>query len=141
LLAVTFMIWLVNDIRTVMWAAVVPTLIAVALLMIYVREPEHEQVHGHVKAPLTFVDIKRLTLRYWTVVVLGAVFTRVRFSEALLVLRADDVGLALGYVPVVMVVMNVFYAAADRFREHTLQLSTSMYCHQAGLAYCLMKCI
>jgi len=130
LLAVAFMIWLANDIRAVMWVAVVPAFIAVALLMIYVREPEHAQVHGHVKAPLTFVDIKRLPLRYWKVVVLGAVFTLARFSEAFLVLRADDVGLELGYVPVVMVVMNVFYAAAaypagaaaDRFRERTLLL-------------------
>ncbi len=130
LLAVAFMIWFVNDIRAVMWVAVVPAFIAVALLMIYVREPEHAQVPGHVKAPLTFVDIKRLPLRYWKVVVLGAVFTLARFSEAFLVLRADDVGLELGYVPVVMVVMNVFYAAAaypagaaaDRFRERTLLL-------------------
>src|SRR3569832_2822534 len=40
LLAVGFMIWLADDIRTVMWIAVVPAFIAVALLMIYVREPE-----------------------------------------------------------------------------------------------------
>ncbi len=130
LLAVGFMIWLANDIRAVMWVAVVPAFIAVALLMIYVREPEHAQALGHAKAPLTFVDIKRLPLRYWKVVVLGAVFTLARFSEAFLVLRADDVGLALGYVPMVMVVMNVFYAAAaypagaaaDRFSERTLLL-------------------
>jgi hypothetical protein len=44
--------------------------------------------------------------------VLGAVFTLARFSEAFLVLRAQNVGLELGYVPVVMIVMNVFYAAA-----------------------------
>jgi hypothetical protein len=53
-----------------------------------------------------------LPLRYWVVVLLGAVFTLARFSEAFLVLRAQDVGLELGYVPVVMIVMNVFYAAA-----------------------------
>ncbi len=49
--------------------------------------------------------------RYWLVVLLGAVFTLARFSEAFLVLRAQNVGLAIGYVPVVMIVMNVFYAA------------------------------
>jgi MFS family permease len=59
---------------------------------------------------------------YWWVVLLGAVFTMARFSEAFLVLRAQDVGLAIGYVPAVMIVMNVAYAgiaypagkAADR---------------------------
>ena len=40
LLAVVLMIWFVNDIRRVMWVAVVPAFIAVALLLIYVREPE-----------------------------------------------------------------------------------------------------
>lgn len=112
LLAVVFMIWLADDIRTVMWIAVLPAFIAVALLMIYVREPERAPAPGHVKAPLTFADAKRLSRRYWMVVLVGAVFTLARFSEAFLVLRAENVGLALGYVPVVMVVMNVFYAAA-----------------------------
>jgi MFS family permease len=40
------------------------------------------------------------------------VFTMARFSEAFLVLRAQDAGLALGYVPLVMVVMNLFYTAS-----------------------------
>ncbi len=130
LLAVVFMIWLANDIRAVMWLAVVPAFISVALLVIYVREPEREPAPDHIKAPLTLTDIRRLPLRYWLVVGLGAVFTLARFSEAFLVLRAEDIGLALGYVPVVMVVMNLFYAgaaypagaAADRLRPRTLLL-------------------
>jgi MFS family permease len=112
LLAVALMIWFANNIRNVMWVAVVPAFIAVALLMIYVREPERASVAGPDEAPLTFADAKRLPSRYWLVVLLGAVFTLARFSEAFLVLRAQDVGLSLGYVPLVMIVMNVFYAGA-----------------------------
>lgn len=130
LLAVAFMIWFANDIRAVMWVAVVPAFIAVAVLTIYVREPECAPAPGHAKAPLSLVDVRRLPQRFWLVVILGAVFTLARFSEAFLVLRAEDVGLALGYVPMVMVVMNVFYAAAaypagaaaDRFSQHSLLL-------------------
>lgn len=130
LLAVVFMIWLADDIRAVMWIAVVPAFIAVALLMIYVRDPGRTHATGDVKSPLARANIKRLPLRYWLVVLLGAVFTLARFSDAFLVLRAQDIGLALGYVPVVMVVMNVFYAgaaypagaAADRFHPRTLLL-------------------
>ena len=40
LLAVALMIWFANDIRAVMWFAVVPAFITVALLLVYVREPE-----------------------------------------------------------------------------------------------------
>ena len=51
-----------------------------------------------------------------------------RFSEAFLVLRAQDVGLGLSYVPIVMIVMNLLYAgaaypagaAADRVSSRTL---------------------
>lgn len=67
-------------------------------------------------------------MRYWAVVILGAVFALARFSEAFLVLRAQGVGMAIGMVPVVMVVMNVVYAAlaypagalADRVRARPL---------------------
>lgn len=43
-------------------------------------------------------------------VLFGAVLTLARFSEAFLVLRAENVGLAIKFVPLVMVVMNVVYA-------------------------------
>jgi MFS family permease len=47
---------------------------------------------------------------YWAIVVIGAVFTLARFSEAFLVLRASQLGMENAYVPLVMVVMNVTYA-------------------------------
>jgi len=45
-------------------------------------------------------------------VAIGAVFTLARFSEAFLVLRAVDGGLALAWTPLVLVGMNLVYAAA-----------------------------
>ena len=130
LLAVALMIWFVNDIKAVMWVAVAPAFIAVALLVIYVREPERKHAESTAKAPLTLADARRLPSRYWLVVLLGGVFTLARFSEAFLVLRAQDVGFALGYVPLVMIAMNVAYAAfaypagiaADRIGARTLLL-------------------
>jgi len=110
LLAVALLAWLANDIRTVMWVAVVPAFIAVALLVAYVREPAHAGAGPTARAPLTVADARRLSGRYWLVVLLGAIFTLARFSEAFLLLRAQDVGLALGYVPLVLIVMNVLYA-------------------------------
>jgi MFS family permease len=127
-LAVLLMIWFANDIRAVMWFAVLPAFIAVALLLVYVREPERVNNGRPARTPLVMADAKCLPLRYWLVVLLGAVLTLARFSEAFLVLRAQDVGLALSYVPLVMIVMNFLYAgaaypagaAADRVRPRTL---------------------
>jgi len=129
-LAIASMMLLADNIRGAMWVAVLPAFIAVALLAVYVPEPEHDSSRTSTRVHLTMADAKRLPLRYWLVVLLGAVFTLARFSEAFLVLRARDVGLSLGYVPLVMIVMNVFYAvfaypagaAADRYRPRTLLL-------------------
>jgi predicted MFS family arabinose efflux permease len=110
-LAVILMVAFAGDIRTVMWFAVAPALVTVALLVIYVREPARPHV-DRARRPLTLADARRLPARYWLVVLLGAVFTLARFSEAFLVLRAQDVGLPLSYVPLVMIAMNVVYAGA-----------------------------
>ena len=128
LFAVALMAWLANDIKAVLWVAVLPAFIAVALLAAAVREPEGGARDSTVRPPLTFADARRLPIRYWLIVLLGAVFTLARFSEAFLVLRAQDAGLALGLVPLVLVVMNIVYAAiaypagaaADRFSARSL---------------------
>jgi MFS family permease len=111
-LAVALMVAFAGNIRTVMWFAVVPAFITVALLVFYVREPERPHIEGQTSRPLTLAAARRLPPRYWLVVLLGAVFTLARFSEAFLVLRAQDVGLALTHVPLVMIVMNGVYAGA-----------------------------
>jgi MFS family permease len=128
LTAVAFMVWLANDIRAVLWIAVVPAFIAVALLVFGVHDPEPAGVGADTQRPLKFSDAKRLPIRYWLIVLLGAVFTLARFSEAFLVLRAQDVGLTLSYVPLVLIVMNVAYTAtaypagvaADQLSPRTL---------------------
>lgn len=109
LLAVALMLWFA-EIRTVMWFASLPAFVAVIVLVMFVREP----TRGDARAakPPRLKDVAQLPVRYWLVVMLGGVFTLARFSEAFLLLRAQDVGLDLSYAPLVMIVMNVFYAAA-----------------------------
>jgi len=128
LIAVAFMVWLANDIRAVLWVAVVPAFVAVTLLVLGVKDPERSGVNSSIRIPLTFSNARRLPLRYWLIVLLGAVFTLARFSEAFLLLRAQDVGLTLGYVPLMLTVMNVAYTvtsypagvAADQINQRTL---------------------
>ncbi len=128
LLAVLFMFWLSNNIRGVLWVAAVPAGLAVVLLVVGVHEPGRKPSEDNSAAALHFSDVKRLKLFYWQVVLLGALFQMARFSEAFLVLRAADVGLAIGFVPIVMVAMNLVYAgtaypagiAADKFNSRYL---------------------
>jgi MFS family permease len=128
LLAVVFMILFAGDIKAVLWVAVIPAFIAVFLLIVALREPEPTERSTSSRNHLTLRDAKRLPLRYWLVVMLGAVFTLARFSEAFLILRAQDVGLAIAYVPAIMIVMNIVYSlfaypagvAADRLSARKL---------------------
>ena len=111
LLAVAFMALLANDIKAVLWVAVVPAFLAVILLAVAVREPEAAGMESGIGKRLTLANAKRLSRNYWLIVALGGVFTLARFSEAFLILRAKDVGLSLVLVPVIMIVMNVIYSA------------------------------
>jgi len=128
LLAVVFMALWANHIQAVLWVAVVPAFLAVMLFVFGVREPD--AIGAAAGEPLALAHLKRLSGRYWAVVALAAVFTLARFSEAFLILRAQNVGLALQYVPLIMIAMNAVYglaaypagAAADRVSPRGLLL-------------------
>lgn len=109
LLAVGLMLLWANDFRAVFWVAVVPGLLAVLLLLVGVREPEQHRGERQ-RNPIRRQELLRLGADYWWVVTVGAVFTLARFSEAFLVLRAEQTGVALAWVPLVMVAMNGVYA-------------------------------
>lgn len=111
LLAVGLMLLWANDFRAVFWVAVIPGLMAVALLLFGIREPERHE-GGKRSNPIRRENLKRLGAPYWWVVCIGAVFTLARFSEAFLVLRAQQGGIPVALVPLVMVAMNLIYAAS-----------------------------
>ena len=110
LLAIALMALLANDIRKVYAWAVVPGVIAVVLLILGVEDPKPRSGQPLRPAPIRPSQIRDMGRPFWTVVAVGVVFTMARFSEAFLVLRAQDVGLAVALVPIVMVVMNIVYS-------------------------------
>lgn len=111
LLAFGLMLLWANNFRAVFWVAFVPGVLAVFLLLSGVQEPERPTGHKRTN-PVCYDNLKRLGRAYWWVVGIGAVFNLARFSEAFLVLRAQQGGIPVAYVPLVMVVMNLFYSAS-----------------------------
>jgi MFS family permease len=111
LLAMGLMLLWADNFRAVFWVAVIPAVLAVALLFFGVQEPERHQGGKRVN-PIRRENLRRLPAAYWWVVGIGAIFTLARFSEAFLVLRVQSGGLPLAFVPLVLIVMNVVYAAA-----------------------------
>ena len=108
LLAIVLMVWWRGDVRAVLWIAVVPALAAVALLAIGVREPDRTAAGQNVPS---VTRSARLPRACWMVLAIAFVFSLARFSEAFLILRGQDAGMTAGSAPMVMVVMNVIYAA------------------------------
>lgn len=110
LLAMGLMLLWANDFRAVFWIAVIPAALSVALLMFGVREPP-AKIPAKRRNPIRRENLRRLPTAYWWVVGIGAIFTLARFSEAFLVLRAQQGGLPLAFAPLVLVLMNLVYAA------------------------------
>lgn len=112
LLAILLMLWLSDNIRLVLWFAVIPAFLALAILIIWVREPDGVAHNKTAKRPMPFrkSEIMALGQPYWRVVAIGAILTLARFSEAFLILRAQSTGLTIAFVPLVMVVMSAAYA-------------------------------
>lgn len=111
MLAIGLMLAWADDFRAVFWVAVIPAFLAVALLLFGVQEHERKSTGKRIN-PVRRENLRRLPAAYWWVVGIGAIFTLARFSEAFLVLRAQSLGLPLAFAPLVLIVMNVVYAAA-----------------------------
>ena len=128
LLALALMAATGDDFRLTFWFAVIPAFACVALIVFGVREPEVAQTGTARRFPIRRAEMARLPAHYWLVIAFAAVLTLARFSEAFLLLRAQNVGLAVTWVPLILIVMNVVYAASaypfghwsDRIRRRTL---------------------
>lgn len=127
LLAIALMALTANNFQVVFWIAVIPAFISFALIVFAVKEPEPSKALDD-RSNLKLSDMRRLTPAYWAVVTVAAVLTLARFSEAFLVLRAQNVGIPIALVPAVLVVMNIAYAlsaypagiVSDRFGRNGL---------------------
>ncbi len=110
LVAIGLMILFAGDFRTVFWFAAIPAFLAVALLMVGVSEPRASAQPAGSRVLIHWRSLARLDQAYWWVVAVGSLLTLARFSEAFLILRAQENGLPSAYAPAVLVVMNVAYA-------------------------------
>lgn len=109
LLAIALMWLTASNFQFVFWVAVVPAFLSVAVLLVFVREPEHVPASrpGSVLSRSAMASLGRT---YWWVVGVGVVFTLARFSEAFLILRAGEAGLPAVWAPLVLVLMGMAFS-------------------------------
>lgn len=109
LLAVALMFLWDNDFQSIFWVAAIPAVLSIALLGFGLKEPRTAAVQKRTN-PLRRENLKKLSAAYWWVVAIGSIFTLARFSEAFLVLRAQQMAIPLFAIPLVMVAMNLVYS-------------------------------
>jgi MFS family permease len=111
LLAIVLMLLWANDFRAVFWVAVIPGALSATLLLFGVQEPMTRRDQGTTN-PIHWDSLLRLGPAYWWIVGIGSIFTLARFSEAFLVLRAQQGGIPVAWTPLILVAMNLVYAGS-----------------------------
>jgi MFS family permease len=112
LLAMALMALFSDNFRLVFWVALVPGCIAVFLLVTFVREPVRAPAAAPVRTPIDRKMLSRMGPLFWGVVALGGVMTLARFTEAFIILRAEEQGLALALAPMILVIINLVSSAS-----------------------------
>lgn len=108
LAAIGLMLLLGGDVLTIYWIAVIPAFLAVALLIVGIREPKvpFQAKGGGWPRP---AEIARLNGAVWMVIGAASLLTLARFSEAFLLLKSSEAGFSPAWIPITMVVMHVVY--------------------------------
>jgi MFS family permease len=106
LIAVALLWWWGASFRGILWVACLPALVAVAILMLGVSEPDRV---GEAKSWRNVLRPANPGRAFWVVLAFGVALSLARMTEAFLVLKAQNAGLATALIPLVMVLMSITY--------------------------------
>lgn len=112
LLAMALLLRSRDDFRLVFWAAMWPAMLVVLLIWLAIAEPPRKDRQEPRPFPLRRSQLARLPASFYRITTLAALLTLARFSDAFLILRGDSIHLPARYAPLVLIVMNIVYAAA-----------------------------
>lgn len=110
LVAIGLMLLSGGNFTLIFWLAVIPAFLAVGLLIVGIREPEKPMKRSAGVPRLG--DAGRLSGAVGAVIAVSAILTLARFSEAFLLLKAEQAGFSLAWVPLTMVIMHAVYGLA-----------------------------
>ena len=115
LLAIAMLSLFNNDIRPVLWIAVIPALLSVAAVL-FIRDNEpltrlRAKPSLGVSAEDSPETSQKLDKRVSRVITILAIFTMVNFPDALLILHVSQVGFDVTQVVAIYLLFNICYAA------------------------------
>lgn len=112
-LLVMGLLWLMpGNYSFILWLAAIPTVLALLVLLIFVKDPVSEKSqHQKTKRKFNFKEVWHLPIAFWLTILLSALFMISNFSGAFLILRAEQAGLELHLISLVMIIQNLATAA------------------------------
>ncbi|SDO32385.1 Predicted arabinose efflux permease, MFS family [Paenibacillus sp. yr247] len=94
-----------NNYLLVFWLSVIPGLIAVALIVFFLKEKTYNATEKQSKLPQ--IGFKNLNRRFMWFSLISTLFTVGNFSDAFLVLRAQDAGMYPALIPLAFFAFNI----------------------------------
>jgi MFS family permease len=109
LAAIALMAGTTQNFRLVFELTLIPGILAVALLLFGIREPEAAPTSKPRPNPFDGRALGQLNRAYWVLVAVAVIASLGNSSNAFLLLRAGDVGVTPTLAPVGLIVMNITY--------------------------------
>jgi MFS family permease len=101
-----------DDVRLVFWIAVIPAAIAIIVQLAALKEPPRPPTPAWPSLQIQPGALAHFPAPFWWALTIASLLSLARFSPAFLVLKANQIGVDAAYVPIMLVLMHVVYAAA-----------------------------
>jgi MFS family permease len=111
LAAITLMKLSGDNFQLVFWIAVIPAFMAIAVVLFGLKEPVRSFPAKPFRMPRR-AEFASLGGPFWWAIAIAGLLSLARFSHAFLVLKAHHVGIDAAFVPIMLVLMHLVYAAA-----------------------------
>ncbi len=102
--------------RAVFWAALLPAILAVLILVFFLREPKKNMIKkgAHVARKVPFLAaLRSLDSTYRKFLLISALFSLSYFSFALLIVRASQLGISASNILLLYLLYNIVYATVS----------------------------
>ena len=110
IIAIIILYLTTNNFRFVLWFAVIPAVLCIVVLIFGVKETALKKTVLKKKSYFLFKNFSKITPVIWLFFLTVFILNLGHFSEAFLLLRSQEIGLKVSFIPIVFVVMNVAYA-------------------------------
>lgn len=108
-LGAVLLLFLWEDIRFALWFALIPAAISMLIIFFKIQEPQHLVQNSAPSQKFSLSSLKDFPNSFWLVTSIGSIFMFSRFSEAFLILKAQEAGFKLDLLPLVIALMSIAY--------------------------------